>query len=206
MLKRTIGRYLLTILVVTGLAGTITNNSLTKPERKKALNLMKDTKAELLRSVKDLNTAQLNFRMKPGTWSVRDCMYHIAISEKKLWKMMETAMKSRSSSAKRREVKLSDEEIIEMMVDRTNDLNTFDAFDPRKTPYKKLNDAVVDFKDSRAEHIKYLRTSTEDLRNHVVQLSFGTIDCYQLCLLIASHCNRHNQQIEEIKAAAGFPK
>ena len=56
------------------------------------------------------------------------------------------------------------------------------------------------------DHIQYLKTTTEDLRNHVVQLPFGYIDSYQLCLMIAAHSNRHTQQLREVMAAAGFPK
>jgi hypothetical protein len=59
MLKRTMGRSLLTLLVITGLAGTINDLSLSKTERKTAISLMKDTKAEVMKSVKGLSEAQL---------------------------------------------------------------------------------------------------------------------------------------------------
>ena len=52
MLKRTKGLFLLTLLVITGLAGTLKDTSLSKKERKAALSLMKDTKADVLKSVK----------------------------------------------------------------------------------------------------------------------------------------------------------
>ena len=65
MLKRTMGRSLLTLLVITGLAGTINDNSLSKTERKTAIGLMKDTKADVLKSVKGLSEAQLNFKAAP---------------------------------------------------------------------------------------------------------------------------------------------
>ena len=43
MLKRTTGRFLITLLVITGLAGTVNDNTLSKTERKYAMSLMKDT-------------------------------------------------------------------------------------------------------------------------------------------------------------------
>src|SRR5436853_336406 len=94
MLKRTMGRFLLTVLVITGLAGTINNTSLSKQERKTAISLMKDTRTEVLKSVKGLTNEQLNFKAGPDRWSIKECMYHIAITEEKLWGMMETNMKS----------------------------------------------------------------------------------------------------------------
>jgi hypothetical protein len=133
-------------------------------------------------------------------------VYHIAITEKNLWDMLENSMKGASTPEKRSEIKITDDQMIKMMEDRTNKVKTSPPLEPQNTPYKSLDEALNAFKNSRADHIKYIKTTTEDMRNHVVQLPFGTIDCYQLCLMIASHSNRHLQQINEVKADAGFPK
>ena len=200
------GRSLLTLLVITGLAGTINDTAPTKKERKSAVNLMKDTKAEVIKSVKGLSEAQLNFRTAPDKWSVKECMYHIAISEKNLWGMMEGAMKAPANPEKRSEIKTTDEQLIKMMEDRSFKVKTMEPFEPKNTPYKSLDEAVEAFKTMRNDHIKYMRSTTEDMRNHVVQMPFGSLDCYQLCLMMASHSNRHMQQINEVKADPNFPK
>lgn len=206
MLKRTKGRLLLTLLVITGLAGTLKDTSLSHKERKSAMSLMKDTKVAALKSVKGLSKAQLNFKAAPDRWSVKECMYHIAISEKNLWDMLEASMKGAANPEKRSDIKMTDEQIIKMMEDRSFKVKTAEPFEPKNTPYKTLDDAVNAFKSRRADHIKYIKTTTEDLRNHVVQMPFGSLDCYQLCLMMASHSNRHTQQIEEVKADPKFPK
>ena len=206
MLKRTMGRSLLTLLVITGLAGTINNNSLSKTERKTAISLMKDTKADVLKSVKGLSEAQLNFKAAPDKWSVKECVYHIAISEKNLWDMMEGAMKTQANPEKRSEIKVTDEQLIKMMEDRSFKVKTTAPLEPVNTPYKSLDEALEAFKSRRMDHIKYMKSSTEDMRNHVVQMPFGWLDCYQLCLMMASHSNRHTQQINEVKADPAFPK
>ena len=206
MLKRTMGRFLLTLLVITGLAGTLNNTSLSKKERKSAINLMKDTKAEVLKSVKELTDVQLNFKASPDRWSIKECAYHIAISEKNLWGMLEATLKAPANPEKRSEIKVTDEQLIKMIEDRSNKVKTVDAFEPKNTPYKSLEDAIEAFKAGRADHIKYMKSTTEDMRNHVLQMPFGWIDCYQLCLMIAAHNNRHVQQINEVKADPGYPK
>ncbi len=200
------GRSLLTLLVITGLAGTIHDYSLSKTERKTAISLMKETKADALKSVKGLSEAQLNFKAAPDKWSVKECMYHIAISEKNLWDLMEATMKAPANPEKRSEIKMTDEQLIKMMEDRSFKVKTQETFEPKNTPYKSLDEAVESFKSRRMEHIKYLKSTTEDMRNHVVQLPFGWLDCYQLCLMVASHSNRHTQQINEVKADPAFPK
>jgi hypothetical protein len=206
MLKRTKGRLLLTLLVITGLAGTLKDTSLSEKERKAATGLLKDTKADVLKSVKGLSEVQLNFKASADHWSVKECMYHIAISEKNLWDMLDGTMKMAPNPEKRSEIKMTDEQLIKIIEDRSNKVKTTAPFEPQNTPYKSLDEATDAFKSARVNHIKYMKSTTEDLRNHVVQMPFGWIDCYQLCLMMASHSNRHTQQINEVKADPNFPK
>ena len=37
-------------------------------------------------------------------------------------------------------------------------------------------------------------------------MALGELDCYQWLLVLSLHGSRHAQQMEEIKAAAGFPR
>ncbi len=206
MLKRTTGRLLLLLLVITGSAGTIEDNSLSKPERKYAAGLMKETFKEAVKATKGLSEAQLDFKAAPEKWSVKECIYHMAAAEKLLWSMFEGAMKTAANPEKRSEIKVTDEQLVNMVQDRTKKNQAPEPIQPKNTGYKNLTDALADFKATRTEHIKYIRTSTEDLRNHVVQMPFGWIDCYQLYIFIAAHNKRHTLQLNEVKAAAGFPK
>lgn len=200
------GYMLLALLVVTGLAGTLTPTSLNSKERKFAANFFKETKSEVVKSVKNLSDAQLDFKAAPDKWSVKECMYHIAIAEKNLWTMFEDAMKTPANPEKRSEIKVTDEQLIKMIEGRTMKVKTFEPFEPKNTPYKSLDDALSSFKETRMAHIKYIKNTTEDLRNHVIQTPVGMIDGYQMCLFIAAHSNRHFQQINEVKAEPGFPK
>ena len=204
--KRKYGYILLTMLIVSGLAGTPTDNSLSKKERKFATEHMKNTKGDVTGAVKGLTDAQLNYKAAPDKWSIKECVYHIAISEKNLWAMLEGSLKSAANPEKRSEIKMTDEQVATMIEDRSNKVKTFAPFEPANTPYKSLDEALIYFKTARAEHIKYLKSTTEDLRNHVVQLPFGWIDCYQMSLFISGHSNRHTQQINEVKADPGYPK
>ncbi len=111
MRKRKTGYILLALLVVTGLAGTL-SGSVSKKERKYASTLMKETKTDALNSIKGLSDAQLNFKASPESWSAKECMYHIAIAEVNLWKWFEGTMKTQANPEKRAEIKLTDEEVV----------------------------------------------------------------------------------------------
>ena len=204
MLKRTIGRSLLTLLVVTGLAGTINNNTLSKKERKYGVSLMKQTRDNVLGSIR-LTEAQLNFKTAPDRWSVKECMYHIAGAEKLLWELFEKTMNAPANPEKRAEIKVTDEQVVKMVEDRTTKAKAPEPIQPKNTGYSSIAEATEDFKKNRAEHIRYIRNSTEDLRNHVAQVPFGWIDCYQLYLMIAAHSARHTLQMQEVLASPSFP-
>lgn len=205
MQKRKYGYILLTLLVISGLAGTPSGNTLSKKERKFAVEQMKDSRADVVKSVKDLTEAQLNFRPGQDQWTIKECIYHIAISERNLGNLIEATMKSPANPEKRSEIKLTDEELVRRMQDRSFKVKTKEQFEPKNTPYKNLDEALTDFKINRVSHIKYVKSTTEDLRNHVTQMSFGWIDCYQICLMISAHNNRHIRQINEVKNSTDFP-
>ncbi|MBI3137338.1 MAG: DinB family protein [Sphingobacteriales bacterium] len=206
MLRRTTGRLLLLLLVVTGSAGTIKDNSLSKSERKYAITIMKDSHKDVVKATKGLSGAQLDFRTSPDRWSVKECVYHIAAAEKLLWSMFEGAMKNPPNPEKRAEIKVQDDALVQMVQDRSKKNQAPEPLQPKNTGYRDLADALADFKATRTEHIKYIRNSTEDMRDRVVQMPFGWIDCYQLYIFIAAHSKRHTLQLTEVKAAAGFPK
>src|SRR5687767_3368529 len=131
MLKRTFGRLLLGLLVITGLAGTIEDNSISKKERKHVLTMMKTSKDEALSSVRNLSEAQLNFKSTSEEWSVKECIYHIAASEKTLWSLFENTMKSPANPEKRIEIKITDEQFVHMMKDRSSKFKTMEKLEPQ---------------------------------------------------------------------------
>jgi hypothetical protein len=206
MLKRTKGRFLLTLLVITGLAGTLKNSSLTKQERKLVVSELKESKSEFLKSVKDLSDEQLSFKPSPARWSIQECINHITLAEKGLWDMLNTSMKEPGKPGTSRDVKITDEDILKIAADRTNKLKSPEALQPSKASWKSANDAIADFKTARADLIKYTKSTTEDMRDHIIPLEFGNVDAYQFLLFMSAHCNRHIGQIEEIKGDPRFPQ
>jgi hypothetical protein len=167
---------------------------------------MKSTRSDLIRTLKGLSDNQLNFKSAPDRWSVKECMYHIAIAEKTAWGALEKALSSPANPEKRAEIKFTDDALVALIKNRTNKATAPDIIQPKNSSYKSMREALEDFKDNRAEHIKYMKATTEDLRNRVVQMPFGWIDCYQLTLFMAAHSERHRMQMEEVKADPNFPK
>ncbi len=184
----------------------LSDATITKKERKFALKLLADTENGVLNSVKGLSDAQLKFKSAPDRWSVEECLKHIAISEQALWQLTSGTLQQAPNPEARAEVKTTDDQVVNMLEDRSHKVQTTDMLKPENTPFKSAPEAIESFQANRVKLISYVKTTREDLRNHVATLPIGKYDCYQLILFIGAHSNRHMQQIEEVKADPNFPK
>lgn len=205
--KRKFGYVLLGLLVVSGFAGMEETNALTKEERKLVISHLKQTKNEFIKGVKGLSEAQLNFKPAADKWSIKECIYHIAISEDALWQWIEATIKSPANPEKRPEIKLTDEQLLASVTDRTTKVKTQEPFEPKNAKWASVEQALEVLKNGRSRHINYMKTTTEDLRNHVaIETPLGPLDAYQMVLLLSSHTSRHLQQINEVRQHQDFPK
>jgi hypothetical protein len=203
MLKRTKGYTLLLLLVLTGLAGRLSTTTITSKERRLAIDELKDSKVAVLKSVKGLSERQLNFKTNKNGWSIKEYLQHIVISEQSLWSMTDEALKQ---PEQRFQIKLSDEKALFLLTNNEAEQQIPGSFKRTKTKWKTAAQILDAFKTRRNELIKFAKTSTDNMRNHILQMSVGYIDSYQMLLYIASHTERHVKKIEEIKADPAFPK
>jgi hypothetical protein len=202
-------RNLFLFVAVLGLAAfTMPSNpiSIEKKERKFAKDFLKTSKSDLLKSVKGLSEAQLKFKTAPDRWSVEECLKHIAATEMALRQMLDNNLKQPATPEKRAEVKVKDEDLIKMVESREKKVQTSEQFKPENIPFKTADEALASFKENRDKLIDYVKSSKDDLRNHLYELPFGKIDGYQMVLFIPAHTNRHAQQIKEVMNDPNFPK
>ena len=199
-------KFFLYFAALTLLSFSFSDNTITKKEKKFATKFLKQTKEGVSEAVKGLSDAQLKFKPAEDKWSVEECLKHIAITEQMLWGMLESNLKQPATPEKRTEVKMSDEDVIKKIEDRSKKGKTMDPGKPENTPFKSAAEALASFTESRDKLIDYVKNTGEDLRNHISAMPFGSLDGYQFILFISAHTNRHTQQIDEVKADPGFPK
>ncbi len=202
MLKRNIGRSLLALLVVTGLAGTVDTNSLFHAERKSALVLLKNSRSDLLSVIKGLSQKQINYKVAKNEPAIKDYVFLAAAAEKTTWGLMRKAMKQAPNPEKKNLISVSDELLAHQQLPD----EMLNGVRQEKINFKSYGLAVDNFIANRTAHIRYMKSTTEDLRNHVVQLPCCTMDCYQLCLLTAAETNYYRDKIAGIKSDKNFPK
>jgi cell pole-organizing protein PopZ len=187
-------------------AFTVNGQGMTQEERAAIVKQFEDTKANLLKEINGLSDAQMKFKTAPDRWSVADCLEHITVSEKALFGMEQNAMAQPANPDKRKEIKVTDEALAQRIADRSKKAKAPEQIQPKGT-FATTAEAVQAFTEQRDKIIDYVKTTNDDVRNHVADMPMGSpMDAYQILILVATHSGRHTQQIQEVKADPGFPK
>ncbi|ADY28920.1 MULTISPECIES: DinB family protein [Cellulophaga] len=166
---------------------------------------MTRTSKKLLKTIKGLSSEQLNFKASPESWSVAECVEHIAISESSIFSVVEKAVQVPADASKRKEVKFTDDEVIGVMLNRKNKAKAPSAIEP-SGKFGSHKETIKAFVAKRKQNIKYAKKTKDNLRNHYGEMSFGTLDGVQLMVFISAHSERHTLQIKEIMNNENFPK
>ncbi len=191
------------VLLISGF--TTVNLQLSKEERKKAASELKKSEKHLTTTVKGLSEAQLNYKSSPESWSIANCVEHLAISENAFDKMVKGSLETPADPSKRSEVKMTDDQILAMISSREKKVKTPESFEP-SGKFGTYEETLATFLAKRKEHIKYINSTGDDLRNHYGEFPFGTLDAYQVFLFMSGHTERHVKQMEEVMADPNFPK
>lgn len=179
---------------------------LTKDEKTKLTQHLESTLQTLSKSVEGLSEAQLNFKPDTGRWSIKECVYHLALSETNIWAWMQGIMAAPANPDKRAGIKMTDDQLLAGIEDRSRKIKTSEPFEPKNAKWATKDEALAFLKAERQKHIDYLSSSSDDFRNHVAEQGpVGPMDAYQILLLMSQHTIRHTKQIEEVKASPGYP-
>lgn len=203
----TVMKKLLNLLFVLTICVRISaQGPLTKAEKKMISKHMKSTLKDLQKSVKGLTDAQINFKATPTSWSIKECVYHLALSEDNLWGWMQSIMAAPANPDKRAGMKMTNEQLLAGIESRENKVKTGEAFEPKNAKWNSLQEALEYLKTKRLEHAAFMKVATADMHSHVAEQSpVGPIDAYQIILLLSQHTNRHRAQIQEVKTQTGYP-
>lgn len=183
------------------------SSTLTKEERDRAIDYLKETQKDFLAATEGLSDAQWKFKAAPDRWSIAEVAEHIAVTEDTIWKLVsEKMMKSPATPEKAAEAQGKDEIILTKVPDRSRKAQAPEQLKPTGR-WATRAPLVKDFEDTRSQEVAFLKETKEDLRNHFEEHPFlKTIDAYQWLLLNGAHCKRHTLQILEVKADPNYPK
>jgi len=181
-------------------------DTISDTERKMALKEFQRTKQRFLNDVKGLSAAQLSFKADTSRWSIAQCIEHIALAESLIWQWEQMTIAQPATPEKASEVKTTDEQLMKGLIDRSHKFTAPEMLQP-VGKFPSTEAAIQAFTSRRDSTIAYISSTQDDLKNHFAQHpAFGTLNTYQLILMISGHSERHTLQIEEVKANPAFPK
>jgi len=182
------------------------NGAMNDAERAFLVEQMEKSKADFLASISGLTDAQWKFKPSPERWSIAECAEHIIISEGFLLGAAQGMLKSPPVDRPATSNAEQDKKIAVMIADRSHKAKAPEAIVPSGTKFATPADAAKEFTARREKSLEYARTSNDELRVHTTQGPIGTMDAYQLLILMAVHTDRHTDQIKEVQASPDYPK
>ena len=198
-------KIILPIVLFVLVSFTVVTIKLTDAEREMAVKELTHSQDEMLYALDGLSEAQLYYKPDAETWSLVEITEHLAITENMIFGMLQESLKTPADPSRRGEVKMSDEQILGLIEDRTNKVKTQIPMEPTGK-FGDFESTLKMFTDSRRDHIDYVKKTDDDLRNHYAQFPFGTVDGFQVILFMSGHTDRHVKQMHELMSGADFPE
>jgi hypothetical protein len=186
--------------------GVLAQGVISNDQRSFAIDYLSQTQADFLKSIDGLTEMQLKFKADTSAWTIMECAEHVVLAEIGLASLIKGQLNTPADSSKRKDIKVTDQEIIRRLTNRQFKAKSPEVILP-SGKFPNIQSIRTAFENERKKNVEYVRVSTDDLLNHFWQHpATGTIDLYQSYLLLAAHCKRHTLQIEEIKANPNFPR
>ncbi|GMN09726.1 hypothetical protein MTsPCn9_17690 [Croceitalea sp. MTPC9] len=199
-------KLILLVVVILLFSFTTEDYGITEQEREKAIEHLTKTRDHMMEVLDGLTEEQLEFQPAEEAWSIAECVEHLAISENTFSGLIKQTVATGNNPVLKDSVKMSDDQLVTIIIDRSNKVKTSEPFEP-SGKFGDHDATVAAFAKKRAEHIEYVKTTQDDLRNRFnSNLPFGTVDAYQLLLFTSGHTERHVLQMEEIMNDNLFPE
>ena len=143
-------KFILPIVALVLVSFGVIAQGLTDEEREMAIVELTKTQERLTTTVESLSEEQLNFKATPESWSVAECVEHLAISEGMIGGMLQGALETPADPSKRDSVQIPDEKLMAMISSRDQKVKTGEAFEP-SGKYGSHSETVKAFVDQRTE-------------------------------------------------------
>jgi hypothetical protein len=166
-------------------------------ERREILRLLAEGSSALRSAVDGISELDASRHPETGGWSVRDCLEHLAVTERELL----TGAQSASPAAERQHNPVREAKILDRALDRTRFIAAPEIVIP-SGKFTSAGEALARFESVRAETTRFVMEFEGDPRSWLTThpLVRGPVNCYEMFLMIALHPKRHALQIVQTRA------
>jgi hypothetical protein len=171
-------------------------------EREFVVGQLRGSDARLVEVVRGVTDEQARFKPGPERWSIAEVLEHLVVWESFMLGAVERAA---SEPARDEDVREKDGLVLGLAGSRDKPLKAREAAMPTGR-WSDVETMMAEFGARRGRTVEFAESTQVDLRRHFfAHVAFGDLDCYQWLVAMGQHTLRHVEQIEEIKAAGGFP-
>ncbi|WP_276372503.1 DinB family protein [Chryseolinea sp. H1M3-3] len=197
---------LFVVLIYFAALQTTFAQTLSTGERKFLIDLLEENSKKFLTKIEQVSDEQWRFKPSSDKWSVGDIAEHITISEGFLFSIAQKLLQSLPDPEKAKNLEGNEQRILAKAMDRTTKAQAPEPIKPQGKFTSKF-ELIAAFKAAREKTITYIKTTSDPLKNHVApHPAVGDLTAYQWLVWIVAHANRHDAQLEEVKANRNFPK
>jgi len=173
-------------------------------DRTKALNWLAESRQEFLAAIDGVNEAQWKWKPSPDRWSVGEVAEHIVLAEALLFGTVQKALAS-SVDPEWEKTEPKTRVLEAVLAPRQGKAQAPEALVPGGG--MTLAQVKERFLKQREAIDKFAKESDAPLKQYTVKNPFfGPLNGYQWLIYVPMHTMRHDKQIAEVKATAGYPK
>lgn len=178
---------------------------MTPEERTKTLTWLEDSRKEFLAAIDGVNEKQWVWKPSPDRWSVGEVAEHIALGEAGMFGNVKRAIASPVNTAWEEKTKGKTELLERVLAPRLGKAQAPEAIVPKGGMSKAQ--VIARFEAQRAEIVKFATDTDLPLKQYTIDNPFfGPLNAYHWLIYAPLHTMRHDKQIAEVKATAGYPQ
>jgi hypothetical protein len=178
---------------------------MTAEERTQVLNWLDESRKEFLAAIDGLTDEQWKWKPAPDRWSVGEVAEHVVLAEAGQFANVKKAIASAPDPAWEAKTKSKTDTLVRVLAPRLGKAQAAEAIVPKGG----MTQAQVKdrFETQRAEIVRFATETDVPLKQSTVDNAFfGPLNGYQWLIYAPLHTMRHDKQIAEVKATAGYPR
>jgi uncharacterized damage-inducible protein DinB len=170
---------------------------MTPEARSEIVQILEKNREEFNAAAAGITEAHTKAKPAQDRWSVLECVEHVVIVEEQYLERLAGATRLEAP----RVDKQKEAGIIAQFPDRTTRRVAPEALRPRGR-FASLAQALEQFNTTRSQVVRFAKDRQPDLYQLAAEHPrLGTVNGFEVLLIIAGHAQRHADQIHEIRAA-----
>jgi hypothetical protein len=176
-------------------------------DRQQLITLLRDSATSFLDSFRGTTANQFRFKPAPDRWSIAETAEHVTVAETGSGKLLRGKLTRELAPLELLAATEGAAARIDARLQTRNQILPAPEFVLPTGRWQTPREVVAIFEESRNATIDFLLSTDLDLDRYAApHPALGPLTGYQWAYFMVRHAERHVDQIEEIKRAAGYPE